>query len=160
MTIDLTDGEVVALLRELNNIIENDRYPLSPRIRTLREIRANSPAPAAAPPPRPPRTGRPRRYSMQIFGTSLPRWCQTTRREPAHVAPGKSQSSASEQQIEDEHDQQNTADTDASTIPPPAIAETATEEEHQYYNNQDQVHLFPRCGFPKGCQEINAQFGG
>jgi hypothetical protein len=30
----------VALLRELNNIIENDRYPLSPRIRTLREIRA------------------------------------------------------------------------------------------------------------------------
>jgi hypothetical protein len=63
MNIDLTDEEAVALLRELSNIIENDRYPLSPRIRTLREIRAKLPgAPAATPPPaRPPRTGRPRR---------------------------------------------------------------------------------------------------
>jgi len=30
VTLDLTDEEAVALLRELNNIIENDRYPLSP----------------------------------------------------------------------------------------------------------------------------------
>jgi hypothetical protein len=48
---------------------------------------------------------------------------------------GKSQSSASEQQIDDKHDQQNTADTDATTISPPAIPETAAEEEYQYYNN-------------------------
>jgi len=62
MNIELTDEEAAALLRELNNIIENDRYPLSPRIRTLRYIRAKLPgAPAAPPPLRPPRTGRPRR---------------------------------------------------------------------------------------------------
>jgi hypothetical protein len=62
MNIDLTDEEAAALLRELNNIVENDRYPLSPRIRTLREIRAKLPgAPAAPPPTRAPRTGRPRR---------------------------------------------------------------------------------------------------
>jgi hypothetical protein len=40
MTIDLTDEESAALLRELNHIIENDRYPFSPRIRTLKEIRS------------------------------------------------------------------------------------------------------------------------
>jgi len=62
MNIDLTDEEAAALLREFNNIVENDRYPLSPRIRTLREIRAKLPgAPAAPPPTRAPRTGRPRR---------------------------------------------------------------------------------------------------
>jgi hypothetical protein len=44
MMLDLTDEESAALLRELNNIIENDRYPLSPRIRTLREYAANYPA--------------------------------------------------------------------------------------------------------------------
>jgi hypothetical protein len=32
-----------ALLRELNNIIENDRFPLSARVRTLRGIRAKTP---------------------------------------------------------------------------------------------------------------------
>jgi hypothetical protein len=48
---------------------------------------------------------------------------------------GKSQSSASEQQIDDKHDQQNTADTDPATISPPVIPETSAEEEYQYYNN-------------------------
>ena len=33
MRLDLTEEEVRALLRELDNVIENDRYPLSPRIR-------------------------------------------------------------------------------------------------------------------------------
>jgi hypothetical protein len=62
MNIELTDEEAAALLRELSNIIENNRYPLSPRIRTLRDIRAKLPgAPAAPPPLRPPRTGKPRR---------------------------------------------------------------------------------------------------
>jgi hypothetical protein len=37
---DLTDEETAALVAELDHIIENDRYPFSPRIRTLREIRA------------------------------------------------------------------------------------------------------------------------
>jgi hypothetical protein len=38
MQLDLTDEEGAALLRELSNLIENDRYPLSPRIRLLRRI--------------------------------------------------------------------------------------------------------------------------
>jgi hypothetical protein len=55
MQLDLTDEEAAALLRELNSIIENDRYPLSPRIRTLRSIRAKFPAARPPPPPaRPP----------------------------------------------------------------------------------------------------------
>jgi hypothetical protein len=40
MNLDLTDEETAALTRELHNIVENDRYPLSPRIRTLRAILA------------------------------------------------------------------------------------------------------------------------
>jgi hypothetical protein len=32
MQLDLTDEESEALVRELNAIIDNDRYPLSPRI--------------------------------------------------------------------------------------------------------------------------------
>src|SRR6516162_5814066 len=36
MRLDLTDEEATVLLRLLNRAIEDDRYPLSPRIRTLR----------------------------------------------------------------------------------------------------------------------------
>ena len=73
MTLDLTDEEAAALLRELNNLIQNDRYPFSRRIRVLRGIRVKLPgAPPEPPPARPPtpeertperapRTGRPRR---------------------------------------------------------------------------------------------------
>jgi hypothetical protein len=39
MNLELTDEQTEALLRELSQIIENDRYPFSPRIRTLKEIR-------------------------------------------------------------------------------------------------------------------------
>jgi hypothetical protein len=38
MHIDLTDDEAAALTKELHDIVESDRYPLSPRIRTLRAI--------------------------------------------------------------------------------------------------------------------------
>jgi hypothetical protein len=38
--LDLTDDEAAALTQELHNIVENDRYPFSPRIRTLRGILA------------------------------------------------------------------------------------------------------------------------
>jgi hypothetical protein len=56
MQLDLTDEEAAALLRLLNRAIEDDRYPLSPRIRTLRHIRAKLPgAPPEPPPARPPR---------------------------------------------------------------------------------------------------------
>jgi hypothetical protein len=38
MHLDLTDEEAAALTQELHDIVENDRYPFSPRIRTLRAI--------------------------------------------------------------------------------------------------------------------------
>jgi hypothetical protein len=38
--LDLTDEEAATLLRELDGIIDGDRYFLSPRIRTLQAIRA------------------------------------------------------------------------------------------------------------------------
>lgn len=40
MHLDLADEQTAALLGALDRIIENDRYPLSPRIRTLKELRA------------------------------------------------------------------------------------------------------------------------
>jgi hypothetical protein len=36
MQLDLTDEEALALLNLLTETIENDRYPLSPRVQTLR----------------------------------------------------------------------------------------------------------------------------
>jgi hypothetical protein len=39
MTLDLSDEESAALLGELDRIIDGDRYPFSPRIRTLSAIR-------------------------------------------------------------------------------------------------------------------------
>jgi hypothetical protein len=38
MHLDLTDDETAALAQELHAIVEHDRYPLSPRIRTVRAI--------------------------------------------------------------------------------------------------------------------------
>jgi hypothetical protein len=38
MHIELTDEQAEALTRELSQIIENDRYPYSPRIVALKEI--------------------------------------------------------------------------------------------------------------------------
>jgi hypothetical protein len=38
MTLDLTDEETAALLGELDRIIDGDRYPFSPRIRSLQAI--------------------------------------------------------------------------------------------------------------------------
>jgi hypothetical protein len=38
--LDLTDDEAAALTQELHDIVENDRYPSSPRIGTLRGILA------------------------------------------------------------------------------------------------------------------------
>jgi hypothetical protein len=67
MELDLTDEQTATLLGELDHIIENDRFPLSPRIRTLKEIREKlRPEPAREPLPvpkryEPPRAGRYRR---------------------------------------------------------------------------------------------------
>jgi len=70
MNLELSDEQTAALLGEIDRIIDGDRYPLSPRILTLKEIRAKikpypARASAAAPPPtkyyEPPSKGRYRR---------------------------------------------------------------------------------------------------
>jgi len=67
MTLDPTEEEAAALLRELDNIIASDRYFLSPRITTLKAIRSKiRPEPERKPLPPlkhydPPRVGRGRR---------------------------------------------------------------------------------------------------
>jgi hypothetical protein len=38
MHLELTDEQTEALIRELSQLIDGDRYPLSPRIVALREI--------------------------------------------------------------------------------------------------------------------------
>jgi hypothetical protein len=43
MQLDLTDEETGALLNLLTGLIEGDRYPMSPRIKMLRRIRAKLP---------------------------------------------------------------------------------------------------------------------
>ena len=40
MTVELTDEQTTALTRLLTDVIEADRYPLSPRIQTLKTILA------------------------------------------------------------------------------------------------------------------------
>jgi hypothetical protein len=67
MNLQLNDEQTAALERELSNIVQNDRYPLSPRIRTLQAI-LNKFRPERKPEPlppqkqyEPPRAGRYRR---------------------------------------------------------------------------------------------------
>jgi hypothetical protein len=67
MNLDLTDEEAAALAQELHDIIEGDKYPFSPRIRTLRGILNKlrpEPVREPLPPPKvyePPRFNRGRR---------------------------------------------------------------------------------------------------
>jgi hypothetical protein len=42
MNIELDDEQAAALIKELHDIVENDPYPFSPRIRTLRATREAS----------------------------------------------------------------------------------------------------------------------
>jgi hypothetical protein len=52
MRLDLNDEQTAALLTELDRIIDSDRFPFSPRIRMLKEIRAKiRPEPAREPLP-------------------------------------------------------------------------------------------------------------
>jgi hypothetical protein len=56
MNFDLTEEENAALLRELDSIIDGDRFPLSPRVLTLKAIRAKiRPEPIREPLPPPKR---------------------------------------------------------------------------------------------------------
>jgi hypothetical protein len=55
MKLELNDEQGAALLRELDRIIDNDKFPFSVRIRLLKEIRAEIkpyPVREPAPPPR------------------------------------------------------------------------------------------------------------
>jgi hypothetical protein len=64
MMLDLTDEETDALARLLSRTIDDDRYPLSPRVQTLRGILAQlrpEPVREPSPPPKvyaPPSKGR------------------------------------------------------------------------------------------------------
>jgi hypothetical protein len=54
MKLDLTDEEATALANELDDIVRNDRYPLSGRVRTLTSVRDKlRPPPAREPLPPP-----------------------------------------------------------------------------------------------------------
>jgi hypothetical protein len=54
--LDLDDTEADALVSLLRRTIDDDRYPLSPRIRVLKEILAKlRPQPVCAPLPPPPK---------------------------------------------------------------------------------------------------------
>jgi hypothetical protein len=56
MTLDITDDEAALILKELNDLIDGDRYFLSDRIRSLKAIRAKiRPEPAREPQPPPPK---------------------------------------------------------------------------------------------------------
>jgi hypothetical protein len=79
MNLDLTDEETATLLRELDGLIDGDRYFMSPRIKTLKAIRAKirlerarEPLPppvnrGVTPPPRGSRKG----YRAQLFRSHL-----------------------------------------------------------------------------------------
>ena len=69
MNLDLTDEEAEALLRELNNLIDGDRYQFSARVRTLKAIRAKiRPEPVREPLPSPPKQYAPRGRVRQRHG--------------------------------------------------------------------------------------------
>jgi hypothetical protein len=64
MNLDLSDEETAALTQELHDIVENDRYPLSPRIRTLRAILAKLWPESAREPLPPPKVYAPPRAAL------------------------------------------------------------------------------------------------
>ena len=69
MNIQLSDEQAAALERELRRIIDDDRYPLSPRIQMLREIRNMiRPEPNRKPLPEPKRCEPPRGGRYRVRG--------------------------------------------------------------------------------------------
>ena len=66
MNLDLTDDEAATLLRELDGLIDGDRYFLSPRINTLKATRAKiRPEPVREPLPPPPKQYAPPRATAK-----------------------------------------------------------------------------------------------
>ena len=71
MNLGLTDEESAALTQELHDIVENDRYPFSLRIRTLRGILPElRPQPAREPLPPLKRDGEPVREIARSYNVS------------------------------------------------------------------------------------------
>jgi hypothetical protein len=67
MHLDLTYEEVAALLKELDGLIDGDRYFLSPRIKTLKAIRSKiRPEPVREPLPPPPKRYEPPRATAKL----------------------------------------------------------------------------------------------
>jgi hypothetical protein len=63
MKLELSDEQAAALLSELDRIIDGDRFPLSPRIRNLKEIRSMiRPEEVHEPLPPPPKRYEPPRF--------------------------------------------------------------------------------------------------
>jgi hypothetical protein len=83
MNPDLTDEETAALLRELDGLIDGDRYFMSQGIKTLKAIRAKiRPEPAREPLPPPPKqyappraTARQRRRAGRPVGVTIELAC-------------------------------------------------------------------------------------
>jgi hypothetical protein len=65
MVLDLTDDETAALVRLLKRTIDNDRYPLSPRLAPLKAILAKREPPKPGEPQPPPRTYAPPRAAAR-----------------------------------------------------------------------------------------------
>ena len=66
MNLDLTDEETAALLRELDGLIDGDRYFMSRRTKTLKAIRAKiRPEPVREPLPPPPKKYAPARATAR-----------------------------------------------------------------------------------------------
>jgi hypothetical protein len=66
MNLDLTDEETAVLLKELNGLIDGDRYFLSPRIKTPKAIRAKiRREPVREPLPPPPKRYEPPRATAR-----------------------------------------------------------------------------------------------
>jgi hypothetical protein len=66
MHLDLTDEEAAALLKELDGLINSDRYFLSPRIKTLEAIRTKlRPESVREPLPPPPKRYEPPRATAR-----------------------------------------------------------------------------------------------
>ena len=72
MNLDLSDEEGKALAAELDAIVRNDRYPLSPRIQLLKAILGQlRPEPVREPLPEPKRYAPPRATAARRRRTSL-----------------------------------------------------------------------------------------
>jgi hypothetical protein len=56
MPLDLTDQDTAALVELLRDTIKSDRFPFSPRIKSLKRVldKRDPPAPRPEPPPKPP----------------------------------------------------------------------------------------------------------